>query len=208
MINKKAFTSLLYNVKFLILERIILENRSFIVGYHTQEFRRHALLTKPILCDLANAWLGFGYYFWTDIEFARYWGEDFKMRKTGYYDVYSTYIDSEKCINAVFNEEHYFFFRRCIEKAIDRFAETGEEITLKRVHEFLASNFWNKMGITGIIYDDLPFNPNSKPNRKYSVVEYRENNNTKFFYYKKRIQIVVFSLKNIRNFELFLKKQS
>ena len=200
MLNKK--------IKFSILERITLNNKSFIIGYHTQEFRPDSVLKKPILCDIENAWLGIGYYFWTDIEFARYWGEDFKARKTGYYDVYSVHIDTDHCINAVFNEYQYFFFRRCIEKALDVFEKSGKAITLKRVHEFLSDNFWNKMGVTGIIYDDLPFNPQQKPKRKYSVIEYRENNQTKFFYYKKRIQIVIFSLKNIRNFGFVLEKQS
>lgn len=98
------------------MERIIIENQSFIIGYHSQEFRQGTQLTEPILCDLANAWLGFGYYFWTDIEFAQYWGEDFKMRNTGHYDIYLTYIDVENCINAVFNEEHYFFFDAVLKK--------------------------------------------------------------------------------------------
>jgi hypothetical protein len=64
------------------------------------------------------------------------------------------------------------------------------------------------MDVSGIIYDDLPYNPNNKPNRKYSVVEYKENGHTKFFYYKKRIQLVVFSSENIHNFALHLEKQA
>ena len=189
------------------MQRINIDNKSLIVGYHAQEFRHTGVLELPIRCDISNAWLGSGYYFWTELEFAKYWGEDFK-KKTGSYDVYSTCIDVENCINTVFNEEQYFFFRNCIEKAISHFEKEGKEITLKRVHEFLSDKFWNKMGISGIIYDDLPFNPTQKPNRKYSVIEYKENNNTRFFYYRKRIQIVVFNLKNIRNFELHLEEQS
>ena len=190
------------------MERVNIDDKSLIIGYHTQEYRAEKILDTPIRCDIKNAWLGIGYYFWIDIEFAKYWGEDFKTKKTGYYDIYRTYIDTETCINAVFNEQQYFFFHNCIEKAIEHFDKNGIAITLKRVHEFLSDNFWNKMGITGIIYDDLPFNPNNKPDRKYSIIEYKENNYTKFFYYKKRIQIVVFSLKNIHNFDLYLEAQS
>ena len=190
------------------MERIVLDGRNFIIGYHTQEFRHDGILTKPILCNIDNAWLGIGYYFWTDIEFARYWGEDFKMKKSGYYDIYTAYLDTDKCINAVFDEKQYFFLRRCIDKAIDRYEKTGTQITLKRVNEFLAENFWTKHGVSGIIYDDLPFNPSSKPDRKYSLIEYKEYGNTRFFYYKKRIQIAMFSLNNIKNFNLHLEEQS
>lgn len=190
------------------MERKNLNSVTYIVGYHSQEYRNNSILSKPILCDIDNAWLGFGYYFWTDIEFAKYWGEDFKVRKSGYYDIYSADIDVENCINAVFDEEQYFFFRSCIEKAINYFNSVNKDISLKRIHEFLSDNFWHKMGVTGIIYDDLPFNPSFKPNRKYSVVEYQEYNKTKFFYYKKRIQIVVFDLKDVHNFNRFLSKQS
>ena len=80
-------------------------------------------------------------------------------------------------------------------------------MSLKRVHQFLAE-IWQKQGITGITYDDLPVNPNDNPNRRHSIVEYKENNRVKFFYYKKRIQIVIFNLENICNFEPFLEEQT
>lgn len=169
------------------MERKTVNNKEYLVGYHTQEFRIEGELDAPILCDFRNAWLGSGYYFWTDIEFAKYWGEDFKKRNTGYYDVYSAEIDVEKCLNAVFNEEHYFFFRSCIEKAVNHIQQRNKKVTLKKVHDFLLDNFWKKMGVTGIIYDDLPFNPKNRPERKYSVVEYEEYGKTKFLYYKKRV---------------------
>jgi len=178
------------------LERRTVNNKEYLVGYHTQEFRQQPVLDEPILCDLRNAWLGSGYYFWTDVEFAKYWGEDFKTRNTGYYDVYSAEIDIGKCLNTVFNEKHYFFFLRCIEKAINHFQQKEEKVTLKEVHEFLEYNFWKKLDVTGVLYDDLPSNPKNKPNRKYSVVEYEEYGK-KFLYYKKRIQVVVFSLDEI-----------
>ena len=54
------------------------------------------------------------------------------------------------------------------------------------------------LGITGIIYDDKPTNPKNK-NRVYSEIP--------DLYYKKRIQVVLFNLKNISNFELYLENQ-
>jgi hypothetical protein len=195
------------------MDKIKIEDKTFLVGYHTQEYREDELLENPLRCNYANAWLGVGYYFWTDIEFAKYWGEDFKKAKTGFYDIYKAEIDISKCLNITFNEEQYFFFIKCIEAVIEDLQKTQlngniNKITLKRVNELLAEKYWNKLGITGIIYDDLPSNPISKPNRKYSIIEYSENGSTKFLYYKKRIQIVVFNIRNIRNFEIYLEEQS
>jgi hypothetical protein len=190
------------------LEKIIIDNETYLVGYHTQEFRYNSKLQHPILCDMANAWLGTGYYFWIDVVFAKYWGEDFKRRKTGYYNIYSAHLDIQDCLNTTFDEAHYSFFCECIKKTLNKFQEEGVEVTLEHVNQFLADNFWNKMGVTGIIYDDLPSNPSSKTDRKYSIIEYTENGKQKFLYYQKRIQVVIFSPKNIRNFSLFLGKQS
>ena len=190
------------------MERINPNNPNLIKGYHTQEYRNEIYLRNPIRCAVEDAWLGNGYYFWTDVEFAKYWGEDFKLNETGFYTIYSAHLDTENCINTVFNEEHYFFFRKCLEKAIDFLNSKNKKITLKQVHTFLQDNFWSKLGIKGIIYDDLPSNPWDKPNRKYSVIKYKKNTNKPFFYYQKRIQIVIFDLKDIYFFEPFLDKQS
>lgn len=190
------------------MQRITVNDKQFLIGYHTQEFRYDSELSVPLKCTMDNAWLGMGYYFWIDLEFAQYWGEDFKSKKNGYYDIYTAQIDINNCINAVFNEEHYLFFRRCIEKSIEHFTKHNLPVTLKEIHEFLLNKFWKEHGITGILYDDLPYNPNNKANRKYSVVEYKEYHQIKYFYYKKRIQIVVFNLKNVHNFELHLEKQT
>lgn len=191
------------------MERININNNNFLTGYHTQEYREDSELLFPIKCTMNNAWLGRGYYFWADIEFAKYWGEDFKVgvRKNGFYNIYSANLEIENCINAVFDEKHYYFFRNCIEKAIEYFKSNSINVNLEQVHEFLLNKFWKENGITGILYDDLPINPNYKPDRKYSVIEYRENNRTKHMYYKKRIQIVVFNDENIHNFACYLEKQ-
>ena len=178
-----------------------------VIGYHTQEYRTEGILNMPIICISKDAWLGKGYYFWVEEEFAKYWGEDFKM-DTGAYDIYKCEIDIEDFLNTVFNEQHYFRFKEWIDKAATHFKNKGKAVTLKRIHEFLADNFWSEMGVKGIIYDDMPINTNRKPNRKYSVVVHSEDKKHKFFYYIKRIQIVTFSIDNISNFVIHLEEQS
>jgi hypothetical protein len=58
----------------------------------------------------------------------------------------------------------------------------------------------NSLNICGIIYDDKPNNPAKKRDRIYSQIP--------DLYYKKRIQVVSFKLKNIHNFALYLDEQS
>lgn len=183
------------------------ESVNVIIGYHTQEFRVEGIINEPIICISKDAWLGRGFYFWVDEEFAKYWGEDFKM-DTGAYDIYKAHINTTDFLNTVFNEEHYFAFKKWIEKASSHLANSGKVVTLKGVHQFLVDNFWDEMGIKGIIYDDMPVNVNNKPNRKYSVVIHSEDKRHKFFYYNKRIQLVSFSIDNISNFALYLEEQN
>lgn len=179
------------------MERVISKGKTCIVGYHTQECRYTRLLEKPIICLAKTAWLGIGYYFWTELEFAANWGEDFK-KATGYYDIYRAYLNTEHCINATFDEEGYFYFRRKIEETLNHFNTNGIEVSLDRVHRFLAENCWQPLGIDGIIFDDIPQNP-EKGGRVHSEIPK--------LYYKKRIQIVIFSLTNIYNFEMLLEEQ-
>src|SRR6476660_5845570 len=84
--------------------------------YHTQESRT-APLKQAQLCNRSNAWLGVGYYFWIDDEFAHYWGRDTKKGKSGRYDIYKAEVCEEQILNATFNEKEYYFFVRSIEKA-------------------------------------------------------------------------------------------
>ncbi len=188
------------------MKRVIIQAKTYIIGYHTQEFRYHKVLETPIECRAKDAWLGKGYYFWVEENFAHNWGQDFKNRKSGFYDVYQGNLDTEKCINATFDEKGYYFFKNSIESAIKYFENNGVLVTLEQVNRFLA-DYWKKLGVTGIIYDDLPRNRDDK-NRFFSNLEYIENHKKQFFYYHKRIQIVIFDLKNIHNFELHLKKQN
>ena len=189
------------------MEIIDKEGVKRIKGYHTQEFWISGALANPIICKEINAWLGKGYYFWVEEEFAKYWGEDFKTKNTGSYDIYTGLLDTTNCIDAVFNLDGYYFFRKQIDKVVDKFKNEGIEITLKNVHDFLEENIWKEKGITGIIYDDLPSNNNAKPNRKYSLIKHSEKEH-RIFYYHKRIQIVMFNLNNIHNFALHLEEQT
>ena len=182
---------------------LLFGNNTRVKGYHVQEYRP-VELKHPLKCCDREAWLGFGYYFWHEVEFAHYWGEDFKIRKndpgakSDSYDIYCADLDIENCLNTVFNEEHYLFFNEVIEEAIEYCQNKREPVTLEAINGFLAENVWPKLGIECIIYDDKPTNPRNK-DRKYSKIP--------DLYYKKRIQIVVFDLKNISNFDLYLEDQ-
>ncbi len=173
------------------------------IGYHTQEFRfDEQPLDSPIKCLAKNAWLGVGYYFWKDIEFAHFWGEDYKKgykKAPGYYSIYTAEIDTKKFIDTVFNEEGYKFFKKNIEKAFEKLRTNKKEITLETVNRFLADEIYSKLGIDGIIYDDKPTNPKRKE-RIYSEIP--------DLYYKKRIQMVCFNSKIINNFALYLDEQN
>jgi hypothetical protein len=169
----------------------------YIVGYHTQEFREMSQpLVEPMKCVAKNAWLGIGFYFWTEIEFAHYWGIDSKIKNTGAYDIYIADIDTSRFVNTVFDEEGYFFFKNKVEETIGHFKKNGQNPSLEQVNRFLSDNIWRKVGVDGIIFDDKPTNPGQNRNRVYSLIPE--------LYYKKRIQMVVFNMKNISNFALHL----
>ena len=166
--------------------------------FHTQEYRG-TTLDFPILCSSSKAWLGTGYYFWFDEIFAKYWGEDFKSKNTGFYDVYKCYVEDKDILNMCFCEEDYFFVKKNLDKLIERIKNAkGVELTLKQVHRLFKSEYLDKAGINGIIYDDLPKNNYSK-DRTYSLIEP--------LYYVKRIQLVVFNKSIIHNFEPHLEEQ-
>jgi hypothetical protein len=118
--------------------------------------------------------------------------------RSGSYDIYVADLNIENCINTVFDEEGYTFFNRKIEYAIQQFKKERVPVTLEMVNRYLAEKVWPKHSIEGIIYDDKPTNPRNK-NRVYSEIP--------DLYYKKRIQVVIFYIKNIRNFELYLENQ-
>lgn len=182
------------------MERKTINGIPHIVGYHTQEFRpTEQPLDNPIKYLVKNAWLGIGYYFWTEIEFGHYWGEDFKKKYSGYYDIYKADLDVSNFINSVFDEDGYFFLRNKIEQTLDHFKKYNKDISLEMIHRFMSDEIWSKLGIKGIIYDDKPVNP-KRSERTYSEIPN--------LYYKKRIQIVSFELNNIHKFGLYLEEQN
>lgn len=164
--------------------------------FHTQEHRKFSnILTMPIKCIRDDAWLGEGYYFWYDENDAVRWGQTSK-RRYGLFDIYQANIDCENILDTVFNEEHYKFWLKQIEKvATAILKKTGEKPTLKEINEyFLDKGTWNDL--TGIMFQDLPTNP------ELLMVKPIDNRNNKqtFFLYKKRIQLVVYDEAIITNF--------
>jgi hypothetical protein len=177
-----------------MIHRFIRDDVRYITGYHAQEFRHSGELTKPIQGKPDEAWLGVGYYFWLEEDFAHFWGRDKKKDKTGFYDVYRAHITDNSILNASFSEKDYFQFRKMLDDTIQLFKSQGKKITLLQVNRFLADKVWPNLGIKGIIFDDLPQNKDAK-NRVYSDIDP--------FYYKRRIQLVVFDLFYIHNFTIF-----
>ena len=176
---------------------LLIGNNKTVTGYHSQEYRPTEL-TKPIK-SFVNTWLGVGFYFWMEMTYAHYWGQDKKCSGTSKsYDVYKARLKIENCLNTVFNEEHYLFFKTMIKEAIMYFKSRKMPVTLEKINNYLTEHVWTKHGIEGIIFDDKPTNPKNK-NRIYSEIP--------DLYYDKRIQIVIFDVKNISNFELYLEDQ-
>ena len=150
--------------------------------YHTQE-KRKKRLTKPILCERDDAWLGNGYYFWNDIFDANDWGHNSK-KKSGFFEVYEALINCENFLNTVLNEEHYNFWVTQIEKASKVIQKKiGYKPSIKEINAYFKERAkWN---VDGIIFQDLPFN------ERLQV----QNMN-----YKKRIQAAVFNIVTVKNF--------
>ena len=154
--------------------------------YHTQE-KRDSSLEKAIICVHDYAWLGEGFYFWYDEHDANFWGLKNK-RKTGYFSVYKAKVLSDKILDTVFNEEHYLFWVKQVEKAAKKFViNTGSKPSLKEINDYFRENgLWVKFD--GIMFQDISNNP-----IHYYVKE---------FQYKKRIQLVVYNYDIISNFAL------
>lgn len=168
--------------------------------YHTQEARKE-LLQEPIPCKRDDAWLGEASYFWLDLYDADYWG-NMSKRKTGYYEIYHCQIDCENVLDSVFNEEHYNFWFKQIEKVAKVIiARTKMKPTIKELNDYLKEKgAWDELD--GILFQDLPTNPNAllvKP------IEYR--NRRVVFPYRKRIQIAVYNSNILSNFALLKKEK-
>ncbi|NJN78817.1 MAG: hypothetical protein HC803_11260 [Saprospiraceae bacterium] len=163
--------------------------------YHTQEHREN-FLTLPKKCLREDAWLGDAYYFWYSELDADKWGETSK-RTTGEFEVYESEADCENILDTVFNEEHYLFWLKQIEKvALKIIKKTGKKPTIKEINDYFKDKGeWNE--VTGIMFQDLPLKANES---LVAPIKYRNKNIP--FYYRKRIQLAIYDLKIIQNFKL------
>ena len=154
--------------------------------FHTQEQRQQPL-TAPMKSIRSEAWLGDGYYFWADEQDAYNWGRASK-KSTGRFEIYLADIDCSDILDTVFNEEHYRFWLRQIEKTAKAFLKkTGHKPTIREINQYFKERGqWNE--VSGILFQDLPQSPN------YLMVI--------AFYYKKRIQLVAFRLEIVCGFAL------
>jgi hypothetical protein len=168
--------------------------------FHTTEHRGN-IRSVPIFAQGDHQWLGDGYYFWQDYEFAEEWGFNRVCKKSKYkqgeltaFDIYRANLDIEfpsaETIDTVFNEIDYYNFLGRVEYFAERyFMLFKKKPTLEDFNDFIRDfDIWR--GIKAIRFQDLPTNHN----RTYLKV--------KKFYYKKRIQIVVYDVTIIRKFAL------
>lgn len=154
--------------------------------YHTQENRGN-ILTSPIECTRPDAWLGDGFYFWYDEQDAIFWGHESKKRK-GSFHVYKANIYLENVLNTVFNEDHYNFWLKQIEKAAKAIIKTtGIKPTLKEINQYFKERSKWEDVTQGILFQDLP------KNNGILVLG---------LYYRKRIQLVVYNMDIVENFQL------
>ena len=147
--------------------------------FHTQEYKP-ITLEFPVLAEGFGQWLGDGYYFWQDYEFARWWGESKKCSDTNrQFSIFVATLEfnQDDFIDTVFNEQDYYSFV----KIIKNFAKSYQnryhhKPTLEEFNDFIFDHgIWDNIKI--IRFQDLPEN-----NKLLEV---------KGFYYKKRIQIRV-----------------
>jgi hypothetical protein len=137
-------------------------------------------------CTKDNAWLGKGYYFWKEEQDAIFWGITAKKNYKKY-TVYTATIDCEDVLDTVFNEEHYDFWLRQIDKAINILAKkSGQKLTIEDINSyFIQRGGWGDK-VRGIMFQDLPSNETIS-----KVIG---------FFYRKRIQLAAFDKKIITNF--------
>jgi hypothetical protein len=154
------------------------------VYYQTVE-KRESRLSSPIFSKRKNAWLGKGYYFWSQIEDAHIWGKG-SQNKNGFYEIYISEIDETNILDTVFNKEHYEYWVEQIESFAKIFFEqTGYQPSVKDVCQYFnKSGIWSN--VDGVKFQDLP------QNNKHLMVQN--------FYYRKRIQLAVYNKKIILSF--------
>ena len=160
--------------------------------FHTQEYREPQL-KFPVLAVGNEQWLGDGYYFWQDYEFAKWWGETRKCKRsntTHKYCIFNTTISytDEEFIDTVFNEEDYKNFVLAVEKFAKQYVKVFRaKPNLEEFNDFIADKgLWSDIKV--IRFQDVPENDGF-----VSVNGY---------YYKKRIQIRVSDPEKITTFAL------
>lgn len=155
------------------------------VMFHTQE-KRGVILNSPIICVRRNAWLGKAYYFWDSDVDAIHWGNSSK-KSTGYFEVYSATVECSDVLDTVFNEAHYKFWLKQIEKAANHFKKkTGVNATIREINQyFIERASWSE--VKGVLFQDLPKS---------------EDLLVQKLYYRKRIQLAVYDTDIISNFAL------
>jgi len=164
--------------------------------FHTNEHRGN-ILEKPVFASGNEQWLGEGWYFWQEYEFANAWGEILcsKKKDLDSYDIYSAMLDIEfsqesDTLDTVFNEEHYYFFKSLVEDFAKEYRiQTGKKPSLTHFSDFINSHgLWRK--VVAIRFQDLPTNDK----KSYLRV--------KGFFYNKRIQIVLRRIERLHSFDL------
>jgi len=158
--------------------------------FHTQECRM-PVLNFPVMAEGNEQWLGDGYYFWQDYEFAKWWGGAKKCKasnKSRQYSIFKAELSFEEddFIDTVFNEEDYYQFIKKVEELAKKYMQKyHRKPTLEEFNDFIAdNNIWNEIKV--IRFQDVPENND--------LVEVNG------YYYKKRIQLRVNEPEIITNF--------
>ena len=172
------------------------------IYYHTQDSRK-LTLTEPVPCTRDDAWLGNAIYFWHELIDAEDWGNNAK-RRYGCYEIYESEIEMDNVLNSVFNEEHYYFWYKQIEKVAKAIIlKTNLKPSIKELNDYFKERgTWDDLD--GILFQDLPINPNKlliKP------IECNKRNKKIVFPYRMRIQLAVYNSKIIHNFALLKKEE-
>lgn len=123
------------------------------IMFHTQE-NRGTVLQHPLPCRRKDAWLGTAFYFWADELDAVSWGI---KSKGGNYQVYSARIISDKVLDTVFNQEHYAFFIKALERTATKIVKiTGKRPTQEDLCDYLNNRAKWKDEIDVLIACDNP----------------------------------------------------
>lgn len=160
--------------------------------FHTQEYRLPQL-KFPVLAVGNEQWLGDGYYFWQDYEFAKWWGPEKKCKRTNTSRKYCIFrvaisFSEDEFIDTVFNEVDYRNFVNSIEKFANQYVKQfNSKPNLEQFNDFIADkNLWPDIKV--IRFQDVP------KNDELLLVS--------GYYYKKRIQIRVNEPDKITTFAL------